>query len=74
LSPFVGYPLVEEAMMKHPQSPVLSIYSGQNCIGFILKRSKAGFEAFNQNDISLGTFHTDQEAADAVSLAAKEVV
>jgi hypothetical protein len=50
-------------------APMLSIYDGQRCIGFILKRGKAGVEAFDANCTSLGVFATEPAAADAVTAA-----
>jgi hypothetical protein len=48
---------------------LLSIYSDRTCIGLILSRGKAGFEAFTADDKSLGLFSTEQSAADAISAA-----
>ena len=48
-----------------------SIYDGRKCIGFILRRGKAGTEAFDLNESSLGIFESDRAAADAVSHAAR---
>jgi hypothetical protein len=58
--------------MKEPGPPMSSIYDGQICIGFILKRSKAGVEAFDADCISLGIFPTELDAANAVTAATKE--
>ena len=55
--------------MSSPQSAMLSVYDGQRCLGHIVKRGKRGFEAFDLDDKSLGTFPTDHEAADAVHAA-----
>ena len=57
--------------MNGPQSAMLSVYDGQRCLGRILQRGKRGFEAFDAEDHSLGTFPTNQEAADAVTRAAE---
>jgi hypothetical protein len=55
-----------------PHPPCLvSIYDGRTCIGFILARGPAGYEAFTANDErSLGVFVSIKLAADAVSDAA----
>ena len=45
---------------------VTSVFSGQNCIGFILDRGEAGFEAFSADEQSLGLFPTQHEAAAAI--------
>jgi hypothetical protein len=47
-------------------SPLLSIYDGQRCVGFVFARGKQGFEAFTAEQQSLGTFATQREAATAV--------
>jgi hypothetical protein len=51
---------------------MLSVYSGQRCLGHIVVRGKRGFEAFDIDDRSLGTYPTNREAADAVSCSAEE--
>jgi hypothetical protein len=48
-----------------------SVYDGSRCLGFILPRGKAGFQAFDYGDFSLGFFPTQQGAADAIVLAAE---
>lgn len=50
--------------------PLTSIYDGQRCIGFLLRRGKSGVEAYDADCISLGLFPTEGEAANAVSGAA----
>jgi hypothetical protein len=47
-------------------SPIVSVYSGQTCIGFILHRGRAGFEAFDREQRSLGFFRSQREAAAAI--------
>jgi hypothetical protein len=47
-------------------APNTSVYSGQCCIGFILARGAAGFEAFSADEKSLGLFPTQREAAAAI--------
>jgi hypothetical protein len=42
--------------------PLVSIYDGQRCLGFILARGKAGFETFAANEQSLGLFPSQKEA------------
>jgi hypothetical protein len=46
--------------------PMLSIVTDEGCIGFILRRGVAGFEAVNRDGGSLGIFQTEQQAADPV--------
>jgi hypothetical protein len=49
---------------------MLALYSGRECAGFLLKRGRAGIEAFDADDKSLGIFPDQQSAANAVSEAA----
>jgi hypothetical protein len=51
------------------RSAMSSVYDGRVCIGFILKRGKAGVEALDANCTSLGLFATEPAAADAVTAA-----
>ena len=46
--------------------PITSLYAGQVCLGFILNRGTAGFEAFSADEKSLGLFVTPREAAAAI--------
>jgi hypothetical protein len=45
---------------------MLSVYSGRECVGFILARGKTGFEAFTADQKSLGLYPTQREAARAL--------
>jgi hypothetical protein len=45
---------------------IASVYAGQVCLGFILARGSAGFEAFSADEKSLGLFPTQREAAAAI--------
>ena len=47
-------------------SPMVSIYDGQRCCGWVFHRGRTGFEAFTAEQHSLGTFPTQREAAVAV--------
>ena len=59
--------------MKHASNSeafkpaLLSVYSGRDCIGFVLNRGKVGYEALDANEKSLGIFPTERAAADAIS-------
>jgi hypothetical protein len=44
--------------------PMLSVYDGRQCIGFLLNRGRLGWEGFDANE-RLGVFE-DQVAAAAV--------
>jgi hypothetical protein len=49
-----------------PTSKMLSIYSGQQVVGFLLPRGRAGIELFNADGTSLGLFATQNAAAAAL--------
>jgi hypothetical protein len=44
-------------------SPLAYVYDGRQCLGHIIARGKAGFEAFDSDDKSLGLFASQKEAA-----------
>jgi hypothetical protein len=48
------------------ETSLVSVYAGQVCLGFVLARGDAGFEAFNADEQSLGLFPTQREAAAAI--------
>jgi hypothetical protein len=45
------------------------VTDGREAIGFILARGRAGFEAFDREQTSLGTFKTQAQAANAIAAA-----
>jgi hypothetical protein len=45
---------------------LLSVYDGQECCGFLIRRPRRGVEAFDREERSLGIFPSDAEAANAV--------
>jgi hypothetical protein len=47
-------------------SPMVSVYDGQRCIGFVFARGKCGFEAFDADQRPLGSFASQREAAVAI--------
>jgi hypothetical protein len=51
-------------------SPLSYVYDGRQCLGFILRRGKLGFEAIDREEVSLGMFKTPAAAAAAVLSAA----
>jgi hypothetical protein len=53
---------------RNPVPSILSVYSdsGQACLGPLLNRGPRGWESFDANDKSFGTFPTMQEARDAL--------
>jgi hypothetical protein len=44
-------------------SPMSYIYDGCDCLSFILKRGKLGFEAIDRDERSLGLFPSQRAAA-----------
>ena len=52
--------------MKESGRPMLVVYDGRECRGFLLNRGKTGFEAFDAAERSIGTFPTQDEAAAAL--------
>ena len=49
-------------MKVSTNSPMLSIYDGRSCVGFVLARGARGFEAFDAAEKSLGIFASKDEA------------
>jgi hypothetical protein len=47
------------------------VYDGRECRGFVLSRGRAGFEAFDREERSLGLYPAAPAAANAVCAAAK---
>jgi hypothetical protein len=46
------------------------VYDGGTCLGHIVNRGPAGYEAFDIDDRSLGIFSTQREAAAALMVLA----
>src|SRR5215472_7877990 len=57
------------AMSGPPTTPLISIYDGRECVGFVISRGKLGFEAFTADQHSLGIFPNQKGAADAITEA-----
>jgi hypothetical protein len=53
-------------MGVHVIAPIIPVFSGKVCLGFVLARGAAGFEAFRADERSLGVFPTQHEAARAI--------
>jgi hypothetical protein len=51
-------------------SGMVSVYSGRVCLGFVIERGREGFEAYDQQERSLGLFKTQEDAAAAVMRSA----
>ena len=43
-------------------TPMLSVYDGRQCVGFVLERGCRGYEAFTAGERSLGMFETKDAA------------
>jgi hypothetical protein len=52
--------------MSAPRVAMLTVYDGDQTIGFLLRRGPAGVEAFTADNNSLGLFENDDTAASAV--------
>jgi len=50
----------------HAGEAPIAIYDGRTCLGHVLGRGKAEFEAFDADNRSLGVFPTQREAATAI--------
>jgi hypothetical protein len=48
------------------RTPILSIYNGHHCLGFVLARGQVGFEAFDRDERSLGIFPAQETAIDVI--------
>ena len=46
---------------------MISIFDGRTCIGHVLGRGRTGFEAYDAEQRSLGTFASQQAAVDAIN-------
>jgi hypothetical protein len=57
-------------MKNTSTAPLAYVYDGRACLGFVLSRGRAGFEAFDREERSLGLFKTAAQAANAVFDAA----
>jgi hypothetical protein len=53
-------------MKNTSTAPMSYVYDGRACLGFVLSRGRAGFEAFDREERSLGLFPTAPAAANAV--------
>jgi hypothetical protein len=47
-------------------SPMLSVFDGRTCAGWIVGRGRIGWEAFTADEGSVGVFPTQREAANAI--------
>jgi hypothetical protein len=51
-------------------TPIVSVIDADGaCPGYIIKRGPAGFEAFDREDHSLGTFASEADAIEAIKRA-----
>jgi len=47
-------------------APLSYVADGHACLGFVISRGRAGFEAFDHEERSLGLFKTAAQAANVV--------
>jgi hypothetical protein len=57
----------EDARTERTAAPLVTVYDGRSCIGFVLARGRAGYEAFGADETSLGLFPTQIAAIDTIS-------
>jgi len=57
--------------MKTMTAPLSYVTDGHECLGFVLSRGRAGFEAFDREERSLGLYPAAPAAANAVCAAAE---
>jgi hypothetical protein len=43
-------------------APMISVYDGRQCVGFVIERGRRGYEAFTAAEHSLGLFETKDAA------------
>jgi len=58
-------------MKNTSTAPMSYIYDGRAYLGFVFSRGRAGFEAFDREERSLGLYPTAPAAANAVCAAAE---
>jgi hypothetical protein len=49
-----------------PLTSLSYVLTNDRCVGYLIKRGKTGFEAFDADDRSLGTFAAEDDAVAAV--------
>jgi hypothetical protein len=57
-------------MSREHSTPLLAVYNGRTCCGFLLKRGRDGVEAFDSDERSLGIFPDEHQAAAALEAEA----
>jgi hypothetical protein len=62
-----------ERAPKGACTPMVTLYAGHCCVGFIFKRGTLGFEVFDAAQHSLGLFSNERAALDALSIPAQQV-
>jgi hypothetical protein len=63
-----------KAARSDKAAPMVSVFDGRRCLGFVLPKGKSGFEATTADDRLLGLFPSQKEAADAISKVAGSIV
>ena len=49
---------------------MVAVYDSRTCLGHVLGRGRAGFEAFDADNLSLGIFPSQREAAASLLMEA----
>jgi len=55
-----------------PSTSMLAVYSGRQCVGHLMRRGRAGIEAYNVGGASLGMFGSMHAAVMALAVSHTE--
>jgi hypothetical protein len=58
---------LEQRASARNSNQLLSVFDGRECVGFILARGRAGYQAFTADEKSLGLYPSQKQAADAIT-------
>jgi hypothetical protein len=62
--------IVPASAPQRPSAPMVSVYDGRRCIGFVLTAGRQGFQAFDADEVAIGLFPSMRDAVAAVSARA----
>jgi hypothetical protein len=63
-------PRQKDGRTERTAAPLVTIYDGRCCVGYVLARGRSGYEAFRADGASLGLFPTQAAAIHTISGAA----